>query len=89
MSSVCYPSKSVFPAQDVSDDTHPELSASTLAFSRFCLLSMRVSSDSEEGGKKRKEEERRGRKEEGGRGRKEEGGKKREESRGRKEEGGG
>ena len=56
MSSVCYPSKSVFPAQDVSDDTHPELSASTLAFSRFCLLSMRVSSDSEEGGKKRKEE---------------------------------
>ena len=42
MSSVCYPSKSVFPAQDVSDDTHPEFSASTVAFSCFGLLSMRV-----------------------------------------------
>ena len=48
MSSVCYPSKSVFPAQDVSDDTHPELSASTLASSRCSLLSMRVSSEKRE-----------------------------------------
>ena len=48
MSSVCYPRKSVFPAQDVSDDTHPELSASTVAFSRFSLLSMRVSSEKRE-----------------------------------------
>ena len=44
VSSVCYPSKSVFPAQDVSDDIHPELSASTSAFSRFSFsfLLMRV-----------------------------------------------
>ena len=48
MSSVCYPSKSVFPAQDVSDDTHQELSASNWAFSRFCLLSMRVSGEKRE-----------------------------------------
>ena len=58
MSSVCYPSKSVFPAQGVREDTHTELSASTLAFSRFSLLSMRVSSEKRE---KRRVTRRRGR----------------------------
>ena len=54
MSSVCYPSKSVFPAQDVSDDTHPELSA-FFAFQFQFSVNARV--QGEEGRKKSDEEE--------------------------------